>query len=88
MNTEDICESCNSERRCLKLGRCINHHGSGAAPCSTHVLLKVRSPISGFCFTEPVAAFTTRKRANAEARRKNDAATTCEYVVKTLKVIR
>ena len=34
MNTEDICESCNSERRCLKLGRCINHHGSGAAPCS------------------------------------------------------
>lgn len=62
--------------------------GSGASPCSAHVLLKVRWSISGFCSVEPVAAFTTRKLANAESRRKNEAATTCEYVVKTLKVIR
>jgi len=62
--------------------------GSRAPTCSTHVLFKVRWSISGFCSVEPVAAFTTRKLANAEARRKNEAATTCEYVVKTLKVIR
>jgi len=60
----------------------------GAPPCSTHVLFKVRWAISGFCSAEPVAAFTSRKLANAEARRKNEAATTCEYVVKTLKIIR
>lgn len=59
-----------------------------APTCSTHVLLKVRWTISGFCSVEPVAAFTTRKLANSEARRKNEAATTCEYVVKTLKIIR
>lgn len=62
--------------------------GSSPSACSTHVLFKVRWSISGFCSTEPIAAFTTRKLANAEARRKNDAAIQCDYVVKTLKIIR
>ncbi len=62
--------------------------GSGAPSCSTHVLFKVRWSISGFCSVDPVSAFTTRKLANAEASKKNEAATQCEYVVKTLKIIR
>ena len=51
-----------------------------------HIVIKERCAISGFCYTEPVCAFTTRKGANAEAKRKNDKAMECNYFVKTVKL--
>ena len=53
-----------------------------------HILCKVRGhAFTGCVDVEPVEAYTQRRYANAAANKKNEKATVCNYVVKTLKIV-
>ena len=53
---------------------------------SIHILFKLRWSLGGFVDARPIEAFTTRKKANAKMREKNEKATSCDYVVKSVKL--